>query len=238
MHIYWLKIKNIINETIEVKTFHLEKPDDFTWEEGSFTHIGLKGFNEGNEPQRHLVRHMSINNLPEENTIGFTTRIKKDCSQYKTKLSELNIGDEVALFRTHCNVPLKRDNKNIYLLSAGVGLATFKPLVETYFKNQHRIKQLYSLNIDSTDDFLFTNVFKSDSGRNFVAEFVNNRDNYYETVSKLAKDQEGIFYIVGSDEFLMQNIEVLRNKGIDPEQIMLDKRENVREQFFTPAETV
>lgn len=235
MQIHWLTVKDIVEETAEVKTFHLNRPKDFTWEEGAFTHIALKGFNEGEKRNRNLVRHMSINNVPNEDTVGFTTRIKDFCSEYKTNLKSLKIGDEVALFKTHSNVPLRRENKNIYLLSAGVGLATFRPLVLNYFERRDQIKHLYSLNIDSTKDYLFTDIFKSNAKQNFSAEFVDNRKDYYAQVEKLANDKDGIFYIVGSDKFLIHNIGLLREKGIDSEQVMIDKRKNIREEFFATA---
>src|SRR5699024_16993 len=136
-----LTVQDIVDETAGVKTFHLNRPENFTWEEGAFTHIGLKGFNEGDKPNRNLVRHMSISNMPSDDTIAFTTRLKELCSPYKTELKSLKVGDEVALFKTNSNVPLRRENKNIYLLSAGVGLATFRPLALSYFKQQHNIKQ-------------------------------------------------------------------------------------------------
>ena len=39
--------------------------------------------------------------------------------------------------------------------------------------------------------------------------------------------------LLASDEFLEQNIEVLREQGIKPEQIMLDKRENELPKFLS-----
>ncbi len=44
MQIYWTKINKIIEETSEVKTYLLDCPKDFSWEEGSHTHFALKGF--------------------------------------------------------------------------------------------------------------------------------------------------------------------------------------------------
>lgn len=176
---------------------------------------------------------MSINNLPSDGMISFTTRIRELCSDYKTKLKSLKVGDQVALFKTHSNVPLRRENKNIYLLSAGVGLATFRPLVLNFLNNQENINQVYSLNIDSTREYLFTDIFESDTELNFIADFTYNRKQYYTEVKKLANDKEGIFYIVGSDEFLVHNIELLGENDIHPEQIMIDKREGLREEFFT-----
>lgn len=233
MQIYWTKINKIVEETPEVKTYQLELPKDFTWEEGSHTHFALKGFNAGDKPNRCLIRHMSISSLPHENTIGITTRIREQCSEFKSILRNLEVGNEVAIFKTHSNLPLKREGKNVYLLSSGVGLATFRPLVLEYFKRADNVNQIHSLNIDSSKAFLFTDIFTSASDKNFKAQFTDNRKDYYEEVKNLAADKDGHFYVVGSDDFLVQNIEVLREQGIKPEQIMLDKREQELPKFFT-----
>ncbi|WP_342574217.1 dihydropteridine reductase [Solibacillus sp. FSL K6-1781] len=236
MQIYWTKINKIIDETPEVKTFLLDLPEDFTWEEGAHTHLALEGFNAGDQPNKSLVRHMSISTLPNEQTVGITTRIKELCSEFKSILRNLEVGDKVALFKIHSNVPLKRQNRNIYLLSSGVGLATFRPLVLTYFERPDNINRIHSLTIDSTKDYLFTDIFESAPDKNFTSQYVDNRKDYYEEVKKLAADRDGLFYVVGSDEFIMQNIDTLREQGIKPEQIVLDKRERQLPNFF-PAES-
>ena len=233
MQIYWTKINKIIEETPEVKTYLLDCPEGFTWEEGSHTHFALEGFNAGDKPNRSLIRHMSISTLPHENSIGITTRIREQSSEFKTILRNLEVGNEVAIFKTHSNVPLKREDKNVYLLSSGVGLATFRPLVLDYFERADNVNQIHSLNIDSSKDFLFTNIFETASDKKFTSQFVDNRKDYYEEVKNLAADKDGLFYVVGSDEFLVQNIEVLREQGIKPEQIMLDKHEQKLPEFLS-----
>lgn len=233
MQIYWTKINKIIEETPEVKTYLLDCPEDFTWEEGAHTHFALKGFNAGDKPNRSLIRHMSISTLPNENSIGITTRIREQCSEFKAILRNLEVGHEVALFKTNSSVPLRREGKNIYLLSSGVGLATFRPLTLEYFERADNVNQIHSLNIDSSKDFLFTNIFQSSPDKKFMSQFVDNRQDYYDEVNNLAKDKDGLFYVVGSDEFLVQNIEVLYEQGIKPEQIMLDKHEQRRTEFLS-----
>ena len=234
MQIYWTKINKIIEETPEIRTYLLDRPEDFTWEEGSHTHFALKGFNAGDKPNKSLVRHMSISTLPYENAIGITTRIREQCSEFKYILRNLKVGNEVAIFKTHSNVPLKREDKNIYLLSSGVGLATFRPLVLEFFERAANVNQIHSLNIDSSKNFLFTDVFKSAPDKKFTAQFVDNHNDYYEAVQNIGADQNGLFYIVGSDEFVVQNIEILREHDIKPEQIILDKREKELPKFFSP----
>ena len=232
MQIYWTKINKIIEETSEVRTYLLDRPEDFTWQEGSHTHFALEGFNAGEKPNRGLIRHMSISTLPHENSIGITTRIREQCSEFKMVLRNLEVGNEVAIFKTHSNVPLKREDKNVYLLSSGVGLATFRPLVLDYLERADNVNQIHSLNIDSSKEFLFTNVFESAPDKKFISQFVDNRKDYYEEVKNLAADKDGLFYVVGSDEFLVHNINVLREQGIKPEQIMLDKREQSMAEFL------
>lgn len=233
MQIYWTTIKDIIDETSEVKTYLLEIPEGFTWEEGAHTHLALKGFNEGEQPNRGLVRHMSISTLPHEQAIGITTRIKELCSPYKSTLKNYTIGDEVALFKTHSNVPLQRVGKKLYLLSSGVGVATFRPLILDYLANTEGIPHMHSLNVDSTQEFLFNPVFEATKDYAFTAQFVDNRPAYYEEVSKLATDKDALFYVVGSDEFLNQTIAVLKEALIDPSQIIIDKHPHMRDEFLS-----
>ena len=83
MQIHWTKINRVIQETPEVRTYMLDCPEGFTWEEGSHTHLGLEGFNAGEKPNKGLVRHMSISTLPDETSIGITTRIRKQRSEFK-----------------------------------------------------------------------------------------------------------------------------------------------------------
>jgi ferredoxin--NADP+ reductase len=147
-------------------------------------------------------------------------------------LKRLTVGDETALFKTHNNLPLRRIGRNVYLLSSGVGLATFRPIALDYLHRPDGVTRLYSLNIESSRQFLFRDIFRSAPEKNFTAEFVDNRPAYYAQVRKLAADKEGLFYIVGSDEFLTDNIAVLREHGIADAQIMIDKREDQRPQFL------
>lgn len=223
MKIYWTKIADVIDETPETKTYILDCPEDFTWEEGAHTHFALEGFNAGEKPDKGLVRHMSICTLPDEKKIGITTRIRKERSRFKNRLVELPIGSPVALFKTHSNVPLRREKRPVYLLSSGVGAATFRPLVLDFLNNKENVEKVHSLNIDSSGNHLYPDVFVPDEEKKFTTEFLNDRNAYYERVAALSEDKEGLFYIVGSDEFLSQNIKVLRDAGITPEQIMLDK---------------
>lgn|SRR5699024_5942967 len=237
MKIYWTKVTEVIQESSDIYTYMLESPEEFSWEEGSFTHFALEGFNDEEKPNRGLVRHMSICTLPKEGKIGITTRIKEQASEFKETLREVKPGDKVALFRTFCNVPLRRENKTIYLLSQGVGIATFRPLVLEYLNNSSDITHIHSINIDSSNEFLFSDIFSPDQNKNFTSEFINNRPDYYTRIEEVASDQDALYYIVGSDEFIKQNIHILLEKNISEEQIMLDKRADLLPEFLPNLQT-
>lgn len=232
MKIYWTKINKVIEETPEIRTYMLDLPEGFSWDEGAHTHFALEGFNAGEKPNRSLIRHMSISTLSDENSVGITTRIREQCSEFKHILNDLEIGSSVAIFKTHSNVPLKREDKNIYLLSSGVGLATFRPLVRDYLNHPDNVNKVHSLNIDSSRDYLFTSIFEPAPEKEFTSQFVDNRKDYYEEVQTLAQDKEGVFYVVGSDAFLEQNIALLREQGVNTDQIMLDKHESTMQEFL------
>lgn len=233
MQIYWTKLIDVVIESPDVKTFVFECPEGYTWEEGAHIHLAFEGFNTGEKPNRSLIRHMSISTLIDEKTIGITTRIRKEPSEFKRILNELPIGGSAAIFKTHTNVPLKRESKNIYMLSSGVGLATLRPLALDYINNSYNVDKIHSLNIDSSQDYLFTDIFKTSPDKNLAAQFVNNRTDYYTEAKKLTDDKDGLFYVVGSDEFLKQNIELLLGQGIPNHQIVLDKHESQKENFFS-----
>ncbi|TCI52855.1 FAD-dependent oxidoreductase [Exiguobacterium sp. SH5S13] len=231
MQIYWTPILKIVNEAPDTYTFQLELPDGFTWDEGAHTHFALEGFNKEDRPNRSLIRHMSISTLPREGVIGITTRVKPECSTFKSILRDMEIGEQVAIFKTHSNVPLKRAGKNVYLLSAGVGLATFRPIVLEYLENGEGVSHLHSLNVDSSANYLFEDVFTSTD--TFTADFVDSRGRYHETVKTLAEDMDGLYYVVGSDDFLRETIATLCERGISREQIVLDKHDFQLDEFFT-----
>lgn len=232
MKVYWTEIHDIIQETSDIHTYYLAPPSNFLWESGAHTHFALSGFNDGERPDKSLVRHMSISTMPKENIIGITTRIRPQKSRFKQLLEQATVGDSVALFKTGSRLPLYRDDVPLYFLSAGVGLATFRPLVLEYLANKEKIPYLHSLTIDSANQCLFPQIFTEKKERNFSHEYVASRSHYYERLKDIARVKNAYYYIIGSDEFLMQNLSLLTQSGVRAHQIILDKHEEKRQQFL------
>jgi ferredoxin-NADP reductase len=229
---YNIKITDIIEEIPSIKTFLLEKPSDFNWKEGSHTHIGLLGFDAGEKPNKALVRHMSIMTLPEENKIGFTTRIMEPLSEFKESLSELHIGDEVVLFKVGSRIPLRRENKPIVLLSMGVAIATMRPLIHRFIQDRTGIPRLTNININSSNNFVYKKELTQLENSQYQNHWVDTRSKFYETLDTVTEQDDSLYYLVGRDDFLKDVIKYLKEKGIDETSILIDKKQEKRAKYF------
>lgn len=229
---YKLKIIDIINEAKGTKTYYFEKPKDLTWEAGSHTHIGIIGFDEGEKPNKSLVRHMSIMTLPTENKVGFTTRVPRSCSEFKTKLLNLNVNDEIVMFKLESKLTLRRLNRPIILLSMGVGIAAMRPIILNFIKNKSNIPYLVNVNVDSSNDFIFKDELDNLSDETYKNYWLNSRKVFYTELEQLTQIDNPIYYIVGSYEFIKETIQNLKSKNVNISDIVIDQKDEVLNQLF------
>ena len=227
-----VKIIDIIEEAKDTKTFLLERPEEFSWREGAQTHVGIMGFDEGEKPNKSLVRHMSIMTLESEDIIGFTTRIPSERSEFKSRLADLKIGDEVVLFKYGSKIFLRRSNRPIILLSMGVGIATMRPLIKAYINDTNGIPYIININVDSSGEFVFRKELDELVNDNYTNYWVDSRKSFYDTLNQLPNPKEAIYYVVGSDLFIMNVVHNLRNKGISTNDIVIDKKEELVQKYF------
>ena len=225
-----LKIIDIIDEGNNTKTYLLEKPSDIEWEEGSHAHIAIKGYDEQDPPNKALVRHMSIMSLAEENHIGFTTRFTKQASEYKSNLINHTVGDELILFKLGSRMRLRREDRPIVLLSMGVGIATMRPLILSYLKDQNHIPQCVHINVDALHQIYQTEL-DAYKHTDFKQIWTQSRVEYYQKLTELKLDH-AIYYVVGSDVFLRTNIQKLKSMGVSMEDIMIDKKPGILQLYY------
>lgn len=238
MQIHWTPIHRIVDENASVRTYLLERPAGFTWQEGARTHLGLPGFNAGDKPNRALVRHLSIASTPEEDVVAITTRLPAPCSEFKRVLQTLEVGTEVALFKTGSHLPLERAGRSIHLLSQGVGLATFRAHAVAYLRDSSQIRGLHSLNVASPGEALYADVFRPRPEQNFTATLVHDRHTFQAEARALARDRDALFYVVGSDAFLMQTVALLLAQGVAAGRVRLDKHAHELPQFLGAPDPV
>lgn len=230
---YTLKVVDIKKEASSTYTYYLEKPANTSWKEGSHTHIGIAGFDAGEVPNKSLVRHMSIMTLPDENKIGFTTRFQEEMSPFKEALKEVKVGDNMSLFKVGSRMGLRREDRPIVLISMGVGLATMRPIILEYKKNDNNIPYLVNITVDNTGEFLYKDELDKLQEDTYNNVWVKNRQELYAAVQKAGRDfKDAIYYIVGSDDFLRNMIKRLTDSNVKLEDIVVDKREEGLKKLF------
>ena len=219
-----IKVIDIVDEAKYTKTYYFEKPQDFTWEEGAHTHIAHVGFDAGEKPNKDLVRHMSIMTLPKENKIGKTTRFVSICSEFKDKLSNLNIGDEVILFKVGSVMTLRRNDRPVILLSMGVGIAAMRPIILSFKEDSTDVPYMINVNVDSSGEFIYKDELDKFVDEGYKNYWISNRQEYYKKLDQLVELKKPIFYIVGSYDFAKSNIQRLVAKNISGDDILIDKK--------------
>ena len=231
MERYQLRIKEIKEEAEGVKTYYFEKPEEMNWQEGAHTHVGLLGYDAGELPNKAWIRHLSIMTLPQENKIGFTTKVPGSNSEFKRKLSELQVGDELVFFKIGSRMQLRRLDRPIVLLSMGVGLATLRPVIFAYHQDNTGIPGLTNVTINSSGGFLYRKELEEleeDTYRNY---WLKTRESYYELLKELS-GVNGLYYVVGNDDFMKETIRFLQNQGVSAEDIHIDRKEEKRQGYF------
>lgn len=230
---YQLKIIEIVKEATGTNSYYFEKPAEFVWDEGAHVHIAHIGYDAGEAPNKAWVRHMSLSTLPSDNKVGITTRVPGSNSEFKQKLAELQVGDEIVLFKLGSRMSLKREGRPVVLLSMGVGIATMRPIISTYLNDTEQVPQLINANVDASGEFVFKEVLDAKLNESYRNYWLSNRASYYEVLNQVGELENAFYYIVGSDAFIKDSIQKLRTHLVKDEDIVLDKKEEVRVELLT-----
>ena len=233
--IYKVKILDIKDEYKNVKTYTLEKPDGLRWDEGSSFHLAIPGFNKDGKVNKKLIHHLSINTLEDEDTVNFTTKFSIRKSDFKKALLEKEIGDYLEFFKIRSHMKLRRENRPIVLLSMGIGLTTMRPLINKFKNDPTGIPELLSINVNRIDNHLFKSELESIDDAIFKQVWVDSRANFFDMLREM-EVKDSIFYVVGSNEFMLDNIVTLRQLGVADEDIMIDLNDKKRETMLMAAQ--
>lgn len=216
----------------QVMVYHLAKPADFSWHEGAHVHLALPGFNAGSEPNRDLVRHMSILSLVEENEIAVITRLDSSDSLYKRTLATLTTGDELFLFKVGSALHLKRDGRPVVILTMGVAVGALRPLAQCYARDQEGIPALHSITVNHRADYPFRAELEALTVPHLKLEHVTGRAAYREALAALSLASNPWFLIVGSDNFLQESILTLQARGVAPSAMEVDLKPAKRDALL------
>lgn len=229
---YRVKFIKKIQETEDIYTFLFSKPEDFSWHEGDYMRIAFEEFLEGDGTDLTHLRYMSIATLEKEDMIGITTHIGHPPSPYKRKLKEIKMGDTMIINHGASNFRLRREDRSILLLSMGVGLAAFRPLVISASENMEGIESLTSMTINRSEEPIYGTVLNQATVNHHVTiSHVTSRQVFYQQIEDyLRRVDNPMIYMVGSYNFLVTLSKFLINKGIDTHDLYIDSSN--KQMFF------
>lgn len=236
MEIFRETLLEVVAEAPSVKTFHFSIPQGYSWHEGAHLHLAMAEYDLslGRDPNR--IRHMSIATLPREGSMAITTRLTAD-SPFKRALAELRPGATMQLFHIGSRLRLRRKGRPLVLLSNGVGLAAFRPLILEYLNNPEGIPALHSFSMSRPDERFYEKDLAMPASPSFSHDWFSRRDQFHEAYGQ-EHFKEALFYLVGSELFLRDSIYRLRQLGVADDDMILDKKPPVRKMFFSTLDLI
>lgn len=160
---------------------------------------------------------------PDEKQIGFTKRIRQEPSEFKQILRNLRIGDEIRMFKFGNHLQKQHTDHPLVLISMGVGIATFRPIIIEYINNDSQTPFITNINIDRSGNFVYQEEFEKFSSDKIKNCLVTNRTDLYHEIDKCLINTDNVYYVVGSNEFNKSIGIYLLKKGIAKKSIILDR---------------
>ena len=243
MEITRLKIQSI--ELLDIKeeakdtfTYKFSIPEGLSWDAGTNAKLVATGSDTNFAPSGESTRHLSICSLPDEGFIGFTTRVREGASTFKRNLKVSKIGDKLQLFGLKNRLPLHRDDKPVVLITMGVGIATMRPMMLEYAKDQSHVSQLININIDRSITEIYQDELLHLNMPNFENIYVNSRAQLHQSIEDTLHLQGAEYHIVGSDEFLMSIGAFILQKGVSDDCIKIDKKAKRAQDMIEEMKTM
>ncbi len=218
-----LKLVNIIDHGSDTFSYDLEQAPVGKWSEGDSSKIFLK------VGEKEVGKAFSYATLPQEGVVRFTTRIRKERSEYKEILSQYQIGDYLEITYPKGDFNLRRINRPVLLLSNGVGIAATRSLVKAFEMDLSGVPQMVQLNVDGSGA-IYQEEFQAieDKNHRFKSRYVPNRSAFYEALKHEIiyfwenTEERPLFYVVGSEAFVRATTTYLYEAGYTDDDVILD----------------
>lgn len=129
------------------------------------------------------------------------------------------------------HLPIRRDGKEIVLISMGVGMATMRPIIKSIKNDFSGVESITNIIVSKTDTVLYDEEGLYDGIENIICRGRNDFSNVIEKMNCANK----VFYIVGSNDFVKTTVSRLRRKGVEVENINIDKDRKSLELMYAQA---
>ena len=218
-----IEVTQIVEEVPETFTFKFAVPENIKWKLGAYDHF-LASDLTGDKPFKgNLVREISIMSHPNENYIGFTTRIRSNASDFKQALGKLQAGDKIRVFFFGSHIKLPETNTPVVFISMGEGIATFRPFIIELLDGYSETT-ITNINIERSGKFVYQDELNGLPANKIKNVLVTSRNALYEGIDKTLENKENVYYVVGSKQFNKDIGSYLKKHDVDRKSIRFDKQ--------------
>ncbi|HSH69969.1 MAG TPA: FAD-dependent oxidoreductase [Deferrisomatales bacterium] len=212
------------------------RPADYAFTAGQWCFLALP--DRGIADERGLRRHLSITSAPEEDHLGFATKIS--ASAFKQTLARIEIGEQIRVEAPKGRLQLPADTDlPVCFLAGGIGITPFRSLAvhSTRAATGHRITLLYSSR--TPEEAVFLDEFQALGGENdrfrFVATMTRmpqsrlpwdgreGRMNSQVIREEFPEWERGAFYVAGPPNMVGTMLELLAELAVPEERITVEK---------------
>jgi ferredoxin-NADP reductase len=217
-----VKILSILDVTHDVRSYRIEKPDDYKFEPGQATEVSIN--KDKWKDERRPFTFTSLNEWP---FLEFTIKSYHDHEGVTNELSKLKVGDELILRDVWGAISYKGQG---YFIAGGAGITPFIAILRQLHKEGNiKDNQLYFSNKTSRD-IIHKEEFDTILGPNAHYIVTREDDPAYakgpinkEFLLHEIKDFSKPFYICGPDKMVSDINQVLTGLGANPETIVFEK---------------
>tara|TARA_Y100000034_G_C6908253_1_gene422174 strand:+ start:6274 stop:6951 length:678 start_codon:yes stop_codon:yes gene_type:complete len=219
------RIRKIIQETPDVKTFILELDENMDFKAGQFVMAEIP---EDKFNQKIPPKPFSIANAPNDKyEMRLIIKIQPD-GAFSPYLDKLKVGDELGVKGPYGRFTLERgESKEVTLIGAGTGIAPIRGIMEFALKNKIKVNLFYC---DKTEEHLinineFDNLSKEINAKIFVTREKNSKRicRYIEKEDLKNTTKQGLFFVCGPPTFVNKKVEILESLGIKENQIKTER---------------
>jgi ferredoxin-NADP reductase len=215
------KIKKIIQETKEVKTFVLETKEEYSFVAGQYANFTIEK-DKGKES-----RIFSISRAPDEKNISFTTIISD--SYFKQRINSFVGGEEIEVSEAMGTFTLEKSKgEGIVFLVGGIGITPVKSILE-FLDNKKEKRDITLLYSNKTIERIVFKEKLEKINENWdllkIIHFISQEENIPKEYEKGRINKEMIenyvgdiasktFYIVGPPAFAKAMKEITKEKHL------------------------
>ncbi|MFD1094694.1 FAD-binding oxidoreductase [Salegentibacter chungangensis] len=216
-----VKIKAIDQVTHNVKSFKLEKPDDYNFTPGHATEVSIN-----KEDWKDEKRPFTFTSLNESPDLEFTIKIYPDHHGVTEQLDKLKPGDELIIRDTWGAIDYHGPG---YIIAGGAGITPYLAILrDLERKNKLRGNSLFFSN--STDkDIILKNELDKMLGNEVTYVITDQEDTKYhkgyinaDFLKENIGDFHKQFYVCGPPKMTKEISKTLQKLGASPDAIQLD----------------